>query len=164
MTYKTVFDAAQQGSLLFSFPAVGPAIAVVSIILLLNPNPIRKAMGKFFGVTDPKSLGLQLLIFACAWTIVGYALLFEVRNIGEGELCDPKLQIVEGSVENFVPMPYGGHAYESFDVSGHHFSYSDYVLSAGFHNASSHGGPIKAGLRVRLSYLGNDILRVEVAE
>jgi hypothetical protein len=38
------------------------------------------------------------------------------------------------------------------------------ILTPGFHNTASHGGPIKPGLHVRLSYAGNDILRIEVAE
>ena len=51
---------------------------------------------------------------------------------------------------------------ESFAVGGHRFSYSDYVVTSGFHNTASHGGPIHDGLDVRVSYLGNLILRLEI--
>jgi hypothetical protein len=75
---------------------------------------------------------------------------------------------VEGIVDSFHPMPYGGHDTERFTVDGVHFSYSDYIIDAGFNRTSSHGGPIRAGLRVRIHYSGDSsrarILKLEVAE
>lgn len=65
---------------------------------------------------------------------------------------------------NFVPMPYTGHSLESFVVGGRKFSYSDYVLTPGFRHTTSHGGPIREGLYVRIAYLGNLILQLDVAE
>ena len=65
---------------------------------------------------------------------------------------------------DFVPMPYTGHAHENFAVSGKKFSYSEYILTGCFNNATSHGGPIKAGLTVRVSSVGNCIVRLEVAQ
>jgi hypothetical protein len=60
-------------------------------------------------------------------------------------------------------MPYTGHAMESFCVQEQCFSYSDYVVTTGFHNTASHGGPIREGLNVRIEYIGNIILKLEVA-
>lgn len=71
--------------------------------------------------------------------------------------------IAEGPVTNFIPMPYTGHSMESFTLNGHRFSYSDYVVTSGFHNTISHGGPIHEGLYVRITYSGNSILRLEIA-
>ena len=51
-------------------------------------------------------------------------------------------QIVEGYVENFDPMPYGGRKYESFDINGVSFSYSNFSTQMGYRNAKSHGGVI----------------------
>jgi hypothetical protein len=51
---------------------------------------------------------------------------------------------------------------EHFTVCGVPFSYSDYVVTAGFNHASSHGGPMREGLWVRIAYSGNDIGRLEV--
>jgi hypothetical protein len=65
-------------------------------------------------------------------------------------------------VRNFKPMPYAGHAEESFDVAGVPFRYSDYQVSVGFNNTASHGGPIREGLPVRISFVGNTILRLEI--
>jgi len=71
--------------------------------------------------------------------------------------------IAEGSVVNFHPMPYSGHQNETFSVNGVEFSYSDYVIIPCFNNTASHGGPILEGLRVRIEYSGNCILKLEIA-
>jgi hypothetical protein len=60
-------------------------------------------------------------------------------------------------------MPYAGHAQKRFSVCGVPFSYSDYIETGGVNRSSSHGGPIRAGLWVRVSYVGNTIARLEVA-
>ena len=75
---------------------------------------------------------------------------------------------VEGTIENFDPMPHSGHAMESFTVGGQYFRYSDFVVHHGFNNTASHGGPItNNGQKVRLGYItsGDDniILKIEIA-
>lgn len=74
-----------------------------------------------------------------------------------------RYEIVEGTVTNFVPMPWEGHANESFDVAGHHYEYSDFVVTTGFRQSRSHGGPIREGLRVRIADVGGRIFRLEIA-
>jgi hypothetical protein len=71
-------------------------------------------------------------------------------------------QIVEGVVTDFQPMPYEGHQNECFSVQEQRFCYSDYEITPGFHNAVSHGGPIRAGLPVRIAYRNDLILRLDV--
>ena len=71
--------------------------------------------------------------------------------------------VVEGIVTDFHPMPYEGHDDECFSVTTQRFCYSDYSVTPGFHNAASHGGPIRAGFRVRVTYSYDTILRLEVA-
>lgn len=70
--------------------------------------------------------------------------------------------MVQGYVTNFRPMPYEGHQDECFSVQSETFCYSDYGITAGFNNSASHGGPIREGLPVRVSYVGNTIVRLEV--
>ena len=70
--------------------------------------------------------------------------------------------LVEGLVTDFHPMPYEGHQEECFSVQDKRFCYSDYDVSPGFHNTSSHGGPIRSGLPVRIIYSGSIILRLEI--
>lgn len=71
---------------------------------------------------------------------------------------------VEGIVSDFHPMPYEGHQDECFSVQEQRFCYSDFDVGPGFHNAASHGGPIRTGLQVRISYREGRILRLDVAK
>jgi hypothetical protein len=73
-----------------------------------------------------------------------------------------RFSYVEGAVTNFVPMPYNGHADESFTVNGVSFSYTDYSFVPGFHNTASHGGPIREGLYVHIWHIGNEITKLEI--
>lgn len=84
------------------------------------------------------------------------------QSLAEGNAC----RIVEGHVENFVPMPYGGHSSESFVVSGVTFRYSDFNVTDAFNNTASHGGPIRSDSYVRICYDPSDkaILRLEVRD
>ena len=63
-------------------------------------------------------------------------------------------EVVEGYVENFDPMPYEGHSNESFEINGVYFSYSDYAIQQGYHNAKSHGGVISGdGQYLKIGYV-----------
>ena len=101
--------------------------------------------------------------FCCALIVCGSVIdasrskAFTAFQIGD-------YSIVEGVVTDFHPMPYAGHDEECFSVRTLRFCYSDYVENQGFHNAASHGGPVRNGLRVRLAYSGDIILRLEVAK
>ena len=56
-----------------------------------------------------------------------------------------RYRIAEGTVTDFVPMPYTGRSLESFVVGVRKFSYSDYILTGCFNTTASHGGPIRSG-------------------
>ncbi len=73
-----------------------------------------------------------------------------------------KCEVVEGVVTQFHPMPAREHDSESFVVARKRFHYSDYSMTAGFHQSVQHGGPIHEGLQVRIHYLGNDIAKLEI--
>lgn len=71
--------------------------------------------------------------------------------------------VAEGAVQDFHPMPYDGHERESFVVQGKRFSYSDFIVSPGFRNAVSHGGALREGMWVRVLYIREHIVRVEIS-
>ena len=65
-------------------------------------------------------------------------------------------QLIEGKVENYHPMPEGGHDTERFTVNGVEFEFSDFDVSDyGYNNAASHGGAIRQGLKVKIDYFNN---------
>ncbi|MBQ9148337.1 MAG: hypothetical protein IJX69_02095 [Oscillospiraceae bacterium] len=98
------------------------------------------------------------------------ALLFQghmyVKTVGAYH--NGQFEEIEGYVENFVPMPYDGHARESFEIDGVYFEYSDYNVVPGYHNTKSHGGVITHNgqhLKIRYVYYnttyGNIIVHIE---
>lgn len=90
------------------------------------------------------------------------------RNSYERILEQQQALIVQGPIENFQPMPYAGHADETFTVQGVPFAYSDFGITPAFNNTSSHGGPLHGGLLVKIYYTNSReftgqyaILRIE---
>jgi hypothetical protein len=80
-----------------------------------------------------------------------------------GALTSGRGDVVEGVVAAFSPMPPNGHAEEFFWVAGVRFGYSPVLLAPEFQATAIDGGPIREGLRVRITYFEGKILRLEVA-
>jgi hypothetical protein len=146
------------------FASFGMVGVVIGAILVATVNR-RGALPFNWWSSRPrasKRFAVYILIFSLFWTISAlygtyaqYAALKKAQENGTA-------QIVEGVVTHFKPMPATGHAMERFCVQTTCFSYSDYVVSAGFNNTSSHGGPIREGLPVRVTYVGAAIIKLEV--
>lgn len=102
--------------------------------------------------------------FGLFWTVLVFLGTFPEWIAGRWALENGTAAVVEGPVENFVPMPEEGHAEESFTVHGVPFHYSDFNMTSAFRNTRSHGGPIRAGVHVRIHYRGNAILKLEISK
>jgi len=156
MAYQTVFDISQKG-FDWWFPAAGLAFLAVGIFLIWLGK--KKTWTGFQRWT-----GYYFVAFSSLWTLAAFGTMWpEYTNLHNAYM-QGQYSVVEGEVENFRPMPYDGHQDECFSVKGVTFCYSDYGPTAGFNNSTSHGGPIRAGLPVRIAYLGNHILRIDVRE
>jgi len=158
--FITVFNLADTGYRDWWFPAFGLIFVVIGVILPklfdagIFPNYQKQWMGNWFPSV--------FLGFAIFWTAITFISTLGAYLKDREALLSGKASYVEGVVTNFVPMPYQGHAQESFSVKGVPFNYSDYGVTAGFNNSSSHGGPIRQGLYVRIWYSGNDILKLQI--
>jgi hypothetical protein len=154
MEYCTVFEITQKGfewSVLVIFLGV-PFSILVFWRDLRNPGITSRKLFAIFGMA----------FFGICGTVAF------VGNYHDYEQCKHAYErgdydVAEGLVHDFQPMPYGGHQNECFAVKETRFCYSDYATYPGFNNAASHGGPIREGLPVRISYIGNDILKIEIA-
>lgn len=164
MNYTTVFDMAQDGYTAWWAPAFGLIFAAVGALLVFAPDPMVRLLPSGLQGTARRIFNWLFFSFALFWTATAFIVTFGEYETGVAALRDDTASVVEGRVTNFVPMPYTGHAQEHFTVSGQRFSYSDYTMSSRFHNSASHGGPIREGLQVRITYLGQRILRLEIAE
>jgi|WetSurMetagenome_2_1015567.scaffolds.fasta_scaffold73505_1 hypothetical protein len=158
MHYEVVFDAAQASyrdgylCLLLLFPAA----AIVWIVADRRaPSSKRTLLRRVFpyiaaGFTGFLAIGGITLSWYNAWE-------FRARLSGG------QYEVVEGVVTEFSPMPWEGHKPESFVVNGRRYEYSDFEDQPGFHNAQSHGGPIRSGLWVRIADIDGQIARLEIA-
>lgn len=77
-------------------------------------------------------------------------------------------EIVEGYVQNFIPMPPEGHSNEMFDIGDVHFEYSDNLIVLGYHKTKTNGGVIRGnGQYLKVGYVyfnesyGNIIVYIE---
>ena len=152
--YVTVFQISTQSPNWF-FALAGGIPLIIGMVILWGRRR--------FGWKQPPWL---FAIFFCAFGLfwlctAGMSVLredFQMKTAFQ----TGNFQVVEGVVTDFHPMPYEGHQDECFSVQDQRFCYSDYGVTSGFHNATSHGGPIQAGLPVRIAYVGNNILRLEI--
>jgi len=102
------------------------------------------------------------LAFGLIWLVtVASTLLVEDERV-YSSYRNGSYSTVEGMVSNFRPMLYSGHQDECFSVKDQEFCYSDYAAAPGFRNSTSHGGPLREGLPVRIAFRDGRILRLEV--
>ncbi|MES2297270.1 MAG: hypothetical protein V4582_09520 [Pseudomonadota bacterium] len=160
MEYRTVFDIATAGFKSWDFPAFGLPFIAIGILLVAN----RKNLPSWW-YKGPKERAVFPFVFlglALLWTLFTFASTYtEYRSLASSV---GKAQVVEGLVRNFKGMPPNGHGMETFCVSRACFEYSDYSIVAGFNNTATRGGPIREGRPVRITYVGNSILKLEIAK
>jgi hypothetical protein len=156
LRYDLVFDVVERGYANWPFAAAGMAFVIVGVALVVHRRrlPVR---------TSP-ALPFLWLVFSVCWTTVAlFGTGRDYRRLSSA-LREGRCRVVEGAVTQFHPMRWGGGSdSERFVVDGQRFQYSDYEVTAGFNNTSSHGGPMREGLRVRIHHLNGEIARLEIA-
>jgi hypothetical protein len=162
MTFTTVFDAGQQGYSNWWFPAVGLVFVAWGMAQIFWPGTIRRALpvGLRGGVRG-QTYNREIVLVASIWTVVTFCIT-AMGSWGAGHRLNQGLyEVVEGPITDYAN---NGRSNESFSVNGHRFSYSDYIVTSGFHTTASHGGPIHEGLYVRITYSNDQILRLEIGK
>ena len=154
MSYSVVYDVSRDSVAISLWFALFLGLAVFGTLGAINwrQRPLSRPV-----------LLCAAFVWVSCWASVIYVqarALSSCRHL----LHTGRVKVVEGTVQDFVPMRYLSNGLESFAVSNVRFSYSDFDLSqCGFRNTASHGGPITPGLQVRITYSDNSILRLEVA-
>lgn len=82
----------------------------------------------------------------------------------KGAIQSGQAKVVEGCLDAFHPMPENGHDTERLRVGGQTFAYSDFIITPAFHKSEAYGGPIHRDSWVRVTSVGGDIARLEVAD
>jgi hypothetical protein len=159
VTFELVFDASEAGYRQWWFPACGlTLVAVFMAAVIYYRNQPAHVIGRW------QLAGLYFgAVFSILWVLMTFfGTFFDYWTLRQA-LRSGDFETVEGKVANFVPMPREGHAMDRFTVNGHHYEYSDFVVTAGFNNTQFHGGPIREGSIVRIADVGGRIARLEIA-
>ena len=135
--------------------AVGALLFGCAILLIykLKRRRSEQIFGYFMIVCGILFAGIKWV----EWQVVRRS---QLRNLAAGHF-----DSVEGTIEDFHPMPKDGSSKESFTISGHLFTYSDYDEldpTPCFNQTALHGGPIRSGMLVRVKAVGGCILRIEI--
>jgi len=160
MKYRVVFDILDVGYKAGGFAAFGLIFIVIGALALAFP---KKAVPKWSPAAT-SIFAFLFLGFAILWTTSAFVATYSEYCLCRNARLNGSATVTEGTVTNFVPMPYTGHADEKFTVNGTTFSYSDYGVTAGFNNTKSHGGPIDEAKKVRVTHVGNVIVKLEIVE
>jgi len=106
-----------------------------------------------------------ILGFGILWTVITAAVVLSSHSGAKQAMSNGSAHLVEGVVEDFHPRTRKRDK-ERFRVGDVRFEYSDNVFSVGFHQSNWGGGPIRAGLPVRIHYVGSPsdatILKLEI--
>jgi hypothetical protein len=144
-SFVKVFDVLDSGFKDWAFSAFGLIFVFIGIVIFLFPR-IISAIGipnLIFKSKLQTFFRYAILAFAVLWAATSFFATYSEHLRHETLIRQNRCRTVEGPVENFMPMPYAGHAQESFVVGGVAFRYSDFIVTDGFNNTSSHGGSIK---------------------
>jgi len=160
MQYTIVFDVVDVGYRYWPFPAV----FIGFIILILSELLLRKILSWWRLPPFRMWMLYSGLVLCSIWSFNTFDNTYSDYKELRDALQEGKTVVIEGKVENFIPMPKSGHSNESFTVAGNKFEYSDHEITAGFNKTTAHGGPIRSGMYVRINALGNRIARLEVAQ
>ena len=163
-----VFDVLDSGFRNWTFSAFGLIFVAIGIVIFFFPNMIRAVGIPYLNVQSRLRTFSRygFIGFAILWTSIAFFATYSQYLRHKALAQENRCRVVEGPVEHFVPMPYAGHAQESFSVDGVPFRYSDFNVTDGFNNTSSHGGPISSDSYVRICYdpSGGVILRLEIRD
>ncbi|CAD0005832.1 hypothetical protein [Flavobacterium salmonis] len=136
--------------------------------LRITPKIEEKEAEDFFldNLESEKSIAFIIKYFSLILFVM-LLILFSIKYCKTYFLYKDSKIITQGFVNNFHPMPSGGHDSERFTVNGVEFKFSDFDISDfGYNNAKSHGGAIDENKYVRISYIkvkgSNQILKLEV--
>lgn len=127
----------------FSPVMLVPLVLMIGILLmpsLLKHDSLKR--GEHINLKLVKKICYCMLFYVVFDGVISTYMLFDMYRKTAIAYQKGDYQIVEGYVENFDPMPYGGHQYETFEIKDIKFQYSDYTIMVGYHNAKSHGGVI----------------------
>jgi len=155
---RPVFDVATQGASVYGFITIGGVGAAIGWALGFRREIYEN------GPPHLRRFGRVVFGFSCLWIAVAVTgIAWRQHDLTEA-LAAGRVSVVEGVVDDLVPMSPGCHMPERFTVAGRLFAYKACEDTGGFNQPSIRGAPLRAGEHVRVTYLHNRILRLEILD
>jgi hypothetical protein len=155
MGYHTVFDVTQVG-----FQWWIPLLIFIFGVLCVGVGWAIRTSGDRDSI--PKGTIFQIVgVVGILMAVVFFVSIYGGYRSAQRAFATHSYSVNEGMVRDFIPMPPGGHSTESFVVNGVRFEYGSGWGSTMF-NSEWNKGFIHNGVEVRISYVGKDIIKVEV--
>lgn len=155
MHYELIFDF-EQTAFVWSIPLlIGGALVCIALLLFLCRDQIPDT-------TDftPKFLGVSVVAAIAICAFAQRQFLWVADEVRAG-----RVAVVEGAVTSFNPKYLRNlqdYNRERFCVGRHCFDYSENHIGPGFRQTARRGGPIRLGLPVRVTYVGEHIVKLEI--
>lgn len=156
-----VFDLLEAGYEEWWLPAFGLIFVGVGLAMVLFPKPVMELFHQTHRPGFYKFFSRTFLGLAIFWTVAAFAMSYAGYHSLRSAYVDGQFAVVEGPVEDYAPAGSSRGSEESFRVADQRFAYSDYNLVPGFNTTRDFGGPIEAGVHVRIAHVNGMIVRLE---
>jgi len=157
-SYRLIFDASTVRYPTWQWVSPWLAAALLGLVLVRFPH-IYGARPRYF-----RTFGVLLCVVGCLAAVGIEIASRSQRNRIVGALTSGRFRVVEGRITNFHPGSTDSHPPEEFDVGTHHYRYAPAEALYGFNRVAGGGGPLRAGLSVRIADVEGVIARLEIAD
>jgi len=157
MSFETVYITTTEGyfNTVYILLCINFLFLLFSIVLFIVIWKYRFA--KIF-LSFPVSIFFASIIFSLIGTLPSYYEGIECQNA----LASGNFKVVEGPINEFHPMPRGGHAYEILKIGEKTFSYSKYEGHwCGFNRRNQDDYFPQLGDYLRIFYIEDRIIKIE---
>lgn len=164
VAFTTVFDASNPWSHDWWFASFGLLGVAMGILAVVQPELFERRGSTPLRTKARAGFGWFFATGATLWTVASFWQTYHGWQKTANKLRQGQFSVAEGPVIEFQRVPFGGKGWEGFTVDGHRFWYSSYIITPGFHQYASFGGPLREGEYVRVTYRQNLILKLEIAK
>lgn len=160
MEYEVAFEIEQHGLGVLWFPLVG--------FLFAGGVFVGTEYFNRYVAVGPKrfipSFRIGVVSFFLLWAVGAYFVVGPAQSKLRKSYAEGSFNIVEGIVDSFNsnPRDRDDNEMESFRVHDQFFEYNYFELSPSFKHTAYHGGPLEEGMQVRVTYIGDVIVKLEV--
>lgn len=159
MDYRVVYDVTRTTPDLW-FSAIGVVFILAGALMVYG---VRREMTPRTKPSLMRWFPYVFLGFGLFWTTSVTSLIIGDWLAAKRAMREGRAIVVEGVVADFVPMPAGGHARETFTVGERAYAYGGSETSGRYSTPMVHGGLIREGQHVRIHDHRGAILRLEIA-